>query len=104
MNCLDYFAQIKPLIEDLKTATQAQDWDRVSQLDDNLRQQIKDWVAAPHSERDNEELTTVLKRLQTIIALVQQGAQKHLDELQQELSRFSKDQKAAAVYRDSDRF
>lgn len=103
MNCLDYFAQLKPLIEDLKAATQTQDWDRVARLDDRLRQQIKDWVAAPHSERDNEELSAALQRLQKIIALVQQGAQKHRDELQQELSRFSKDQKAAAVYRDSDR-
>jgi len=98
---LDYFSQVRPLIEALKLATENKDWDEVKTLDEQLRSQIEVWVKGVSTEEEKASLGTLLRKLETIIALVKDGAIKHRAQLQEELSRLNKEQKAVASYKRS---
>lgn len=98
---MDYMLHFKPVLLKLKAATEQQNWSEVSELNTRLRESVEAAVSSASSEVARQELAGVLKRLQVIINLVLSDAEKNRDELRQELTKLTRDQKAARSYQRS---
>ncbi len=88
--------RLQVLSKELKQAFESRDWDRLAQLDDQLRLELENAVK---SVVDNDPVfVSLLKRYQRIYELMIRGAEKHRDEIISELKKVTKENKAANVY------
>ncbi len=95
--------QISQLSKEFKEACEAENWDRLKELDLSMRQQLESLVAAAESEEEKQQLEVWLKRVQKIYQLVVRDAERHRAEVASELKQMSKEQKAIASYQRSSR-
>lgn len=96
--------ELKALMMKFRSATEAQDWPQVLELDRELREVVASITEAASSVEEKRRAISVLQRLAKIIGLVQSGAEKHRGEIKAELTQLTKEQKAVASYSASLRF
>ena len=95
---MDYFSEFKPLLESLKSSVESKDWDQCMLIDEQLRNKVELFASDIKDEPQTKQFELTLKRLQKIVALIQVDAEKHHREIEQELSKLSRDQKVAKSY------
>lgn len=92
---------IAGLMADLQEACTQKDWERVVEVDDQLRQSLEYFVRKAESDVQKQKLTSLLERIGRIYELAIKGGEQYRDEVAQELQKLSRDSKAVNSYLDS---
>ena len=89
------------LAQELKEACERRDSERLTLLDEQIKKLVAHHVAESEGETESAQLVAYLKRLQAVYQLVISDSVKHRDEIASELSKLTKDKKAASSYLNS---
>lgn len=92
---------IVDLLNELQLACRNQEWDQVAEFDSRLKQSLEFFVSKVSNDAQKEKLQAILAQVQRIYALAIDDAEKHRDEIGQELQKLSRDSKAVNSYLDS---
>ncbi len=88
----------------LKEANDKRDWQSLTGLDAQVRNEIQKALAGIKTEQDRDLAVSVLKRYEKIYELVLQDSVKYRDEISNELKKITRESKAASSYLDSSRY
>lgn len=101
---MDSFSKLKPTIEALKSACDAQDQVKTEQLDQELRRQVAEMVAQAKDESSKAELQVTLTKVNKMLGLLENGVESKRQVLGEELAKVTREQKAASAYQQSQKY
>ncbi len=101
---MSYQAELTQLSKDYKRLCEAKEWEQLKELDLQVRNRIKEWVAVAATDEDKTRLASVLQSLKNINSLVLKGAEAHRQQIARELKKLNLDKKAVATYERSSKY
>ena len=94
-------SSIASLLADLQEACTQKEWERVVEIDEQLKRSVEFFVGKAESDEQKQKLATLLERIQRIYELAIKGGEQYRAEVAKELQKLSRDTKAVNSYLDS---